>query len=244
MELGKEQRLLVMKAFLLAAGIGTRLRPLTYKIPKCLVPVNGRPLLDYWMELFRKHNVDEVLINTHYLYEDVRRYIFEYNKSGKGPVITESFEEELLGSSGTVKNNRAFVENEENFFICYADNLTNVDLTKFSDFHKSHSASFSMALFRTSVPKQCGIAELDEDSKIVEFVEKPENPKSNLANAGIYLADNSIFNYIPNGFSDFGKDIIPKLVGKIYGWEIKDYLLDIGTMEKYKKAQDDAEIFF
>ena len=95
-----------------------------------------------------------------------------------------------------------------------------------------------MALFRTNTPEQCGIAKLDDAGKIVSFVEKPKRPESNLANAGIYVVDKKIFNYIPNkAMVDFGKDVLPLLIGKMYGYEINDYLVDIGTMESYQRAQ-------
>ena len=125
-----------MKAFLLAAGLGTRLRPLTYTIPKCLVPIQGRPLLAWWMDLFEKYHVSEVLINTNYLPDSVREFINVYNHMQKNVKLVESYEKELLGSGGTVLDNRSFVENEEEFFICYADNLTNVDLASMMSFHK------------------------------------------------------------------------------------------------------------
>jgi len=231
-----------MKAFLLAAGLGTRLRPLTDSVPKCLVQIDGKPLLDYWMDLYSLHNVSEVLINTHYMHAQVHEYIYDRNLSGKLPYITEYYESELLGSAGTVAANRDFILNDEAFYICYADNLTNIDLTHMLKFHQAHTASFTMALFRSNNPSQCGIAALDKDDRIARFEEKPLEPESNLANAGVYIADRSLFDLLPPGrFLDFGKDIIPTLVGKMYGWESHDYLLDIGTPENYRKAQEDAK---
>ena len=230
-----------MKAYLLAAGLGTRLRPVTETTPKCLVPINGRPLLDYWMDLFNKYGVTDVLVNTHYLADQVSAYISNHNECG-GPHITEFYEPELLGSGGTVAANKDFVLGEESFFICYADNLTNINLGRMKQFHYEHNSSFTMALFRAPNPSQCGIAELDKNSRIIDFVEKPAQPKSDLSNAGVYLANQSLFDYLPQGqFCDFGNDVIPKLIGKMYGLEIDDYLLDVGTLEKYEKAQLDVK---
>lgn len=227
-----------MKAFLLAAGLGTRLRPITYTVPKCLVPIKGRPLLAWWMDLFEEHHVTEVLINTNYLPEPVRDFIHAYNDAHQGVKLIEYYEKELLGSGGTVLANQAFVENEEDFFICYADNLTNANLSAMIKFHKEHHALLTMGLFHTNNPKGCGIAAKDDHGLIKEFVEKPEHPKSDLANAGIYVASQRIFDYIPHKtFVDFGKDVLPLLVGKMYGYPIKDYILDIGTMPNYEKAQ-------
>ena len=95
-----------------------------------------------------------------------------------------------------------------------------------------------MTLFRTNLPKQCGIAELDSSRRITDFTEKPDNPKSNLANGGMYIASRKIFDYLPDAETlDFGKDVLPRLVNKMYGWELKNYLIDIGTPENYSKAQ-------
>jgi len=229
-----------MKAFLLAAGYGTRLRPMTDRVPKCLIPVRGRPLMAWWLDLFRMHGVSEVLVNTHHLPEQVRDFIQEHNSGSSGVCVTEFFEPDLLGSGGTVAANRAFIGTDESFLICYADNLTNIDLSALMRFHGAHGGVLSMALFRTQTPKQCGIAELDEAGRITGFVEKPSFPTGNLANAGIYAADRSLFDDLPDsGFADFGKDVLPRLAGRMYGWETSDYLMDIGTPENYRKAQEE-----
>ena len=228
-----------MKAFLLAAGFGTRLKPLTDITPKCLIPIGGKPLLYWWLQLLERHEVTEVLINTHYLYEPVREYINYYNKIGK-LLVHEFYEPILLGSGGTVAANKSFVTNEESFLICYADNLTDINISAMTEFHYSHGGILTMALFRTNNPKQCGIAEADKNGKIVEFIEKPQNPRSNLANAGIYACRKEIFDYFPKSeFVDFGNDILPQLIGQMYGWEMQDYLIDIGTMENYRRAKSD-----
>ena len=126
-----------MKAFLMAAGLGTRLRPITNTIPKCMVPIQGKPLLAWWMDLFEKHGVSDVLINTHYLPESVRKFIDLYNKNPEHHTkMIESYEPILLGSAGTLRKNRDFVVGENSFLICYADNLTNADLTALAAFHK------------------------------------------------------------------------------------------------------------
>lgn len=227
-----------MKAYLLAAGYGTRLKPLTNTTPKCLVPIIGRPLLAWWFDLLLQHGVTEALVNTHYLADNVRNFITAYNAKHTGLDVREFYEPTLLGSGGTVLANKAFVKNEGNFYICYADNLTNINLTQMLNFHNSHNGVMTMALFRANYPSQCGIASLDDTGLVTSFIEKPERPASDLANAGVYIARQEIFKYFPaNGFIDFGKDVLPQLVGRIYGWETKDYLLDIGTPDNYQKAQ-------
>lgn len=226
-----------MKAFLLAAGYGTRLRPLTDTVPKCLVPICGKPLLEHWLELLRYHGVTDVYINTHYLADKVSSYIKEHNAKNTGITAHEMYEPSLLGSGGTIKSGREFV-GDEDFLICYADNLTNMDLSALIKKHRESNCVLTMALFRTTTPKMCGIAKLEGDI-ITEFCEKPENPESNLANAGIYVASKTIFDYIPDReVVDFGHDVLPLLCGKMVGVETDSYLIDIGTPANYNLAQE------
>ena len=229
-----------MKAFLLAGGFGTRLKPLTDTTPKCLVPINGVPLMEWWLRLLKKHGVTEVIVNTHYLYGQVRDYIQQYNQRDTGLRVIEFYEDTLLGSGGTINANRDFVEDGEDFFVCYANNLTDINLSEMMRKKKKKSGVLTMALFHTNKPSQCGIAELDSSGKIIEFIEKPEHPKSNLANAGIYVTNKNVFEVFPKAeFIDFGKDILPKLVDRMFGWSIDGYLIDIGTMDNYQRAQEE-----
>ena len=233
-----------MKSFLLAAGLGTRLRPLSLTEPKCLVPVHGEPLLQWWAELFKVCGIHEVMINTHYLREQVADFIGRYNALHNGLTFHETYESSLKGSGGTVKDNSAFVDDDDNFMIAYADNLTDMNLAAFQDFHKdicvTHSGILSMALFRANHPEQCGIASLDEEMRITEFTEKPKIPKSNLANAGIYIASRKIFDFLPNKTPlDFGNDVLPLLTGKMYSYETSGLLIDIGIPKNLARAQTD-----
>jgi mannose-1-phosphate guanylyltransferase len=228
-----------MKAFILAAGKGTRLRPITDHIPKCLVPIKGKPILQIWLELCQYYGIEEVLINIHPFPDMVRTFI---SRSTWNLKVNLFYEERLLGSGGTILANHEFVKDEERFFIFYADNLTTVDLNEMIRFDNSHQGHLTMGLFRTDSPETCGIAEVNENSLIIGFEEKPKKPKSNLANAGIYLAKKEIWDYFPHQeFIDFGFDILPRLVGKMYGYEIREYLVDIGTMENYQRAQETWE---
>ena len=224
-----------MKAFLLAAGLGTRLRPITNSIPKCLVPIAGKPLLEWWFELLELHNVNEVLINLHYFSDRVKEFVESYN----GKLKIHLFQEDvLIGSAGTLRANKEFVKGEDFFFVLYADNLTNFNLTKFAEFHKMKKMPFSMALFRTPKPTACGIATLNDNDIVVEFTEKPIEPKSNLANAGVYVATPEVLDMIPQkDLADIGFDLLPQLQGKMAGMEIADYLIDIGTLENLACAE-------
>jgi mannose-1-phosphate guanylyltransferase len=227
-----------MKAFLLASGYGTRLKPITDHTPKCLVHIRGVPLLDWWFLLLRAHGITEALVNTHYLHEAVHDFIEGYNKRKTGLTAREYYEPELLGSGGTVRANRGFVGDDTDFLVCYADNLTDIDLSAFIGAHKEHDGILTMALFRASRPKECGLAVLDSECRIVSFEEKPEYPRTNLANAGIYVVKTEIFDMLPTKEPlDFGRDVLPPLEGKMFGWEMRQYLIDIGTLDNYKKGE-------
>ena len=230
-----------MKAFLLSAGLGTRLRPLTDEIPKCLLPIGGKPLLRIWLENLEQHGIDEVLINTHWHHRKVSEFLSEWRS--RRLRIVPFHEPALLGSGGTLLANRDWVANGEPFYILYGDNLTDVDLTGMLPFHQEHGLPFTLGVFKAEDPKRCGIAEVGEDGLVTAFVEKPEHPKSDLAAAGVYLADLRVFDFFPDeesvltGPLDLGFHVIPKLVGKMKVYFIEDFLMDIGTPQSYEAAQ-------
>ena len=228
-----------MKAFLLAAGKGTRLQPLTYHTPKCLVTICGRPLIEYWFDLFELYGIDDILINTSHLSDKVRDYLRGHSR---GLNITLTYEETLLGSGGTIKKNRDFVKGEDFFFIFYADNLTNINLAQMMAFHKAHSTDYTLAVFNVPNPHECGIVEMDEQSSILSFKEKPQNPVSNLAFAGIMISSQKLMRYFPErDIFDLGHDVLPFLAGNASGFIIEDYLIDIGTPEKLNQAEKDVK---
>ena len=226
-----------VKSFLLAAGLGTRLRPLTDKVPKCLVPIHGKPLLSIWLGICERLGIEEVLINTHHLADQVRAWA----RAQKTRVaINLVHEEVLLGSAGTVAANRDFVGEDEDFFVFYADNLVHADLNVLKSIHLRHNGVLTIGLFRTPTPQSCGIVTLDASGRITSFEEKPAQPKSDLANAGIYIARQGVFDFLPRqGLADFGKDVMPRLVGNIWGCPLDGYLLDVGTPENYGKALEE-----
>jgi mannose-1-phosphate guanylyltransferase len=226
-----------MKAFLLAAGLGTRLRPLTDTVPKCLVPIAGRPLLAYWLALLERHGFEEVLINLHHLPDQVRQFAKDARSRVRLTLVEEPV---LLGSAGTVRVNREHVSDGRPFLVAYADNLTNADLSALMDAHTRHRPLLTMALFRTEEPTRCGIAELrgEAGGEILTFVEKPTHPRSNLANAGLYVADARVIERIPTHVpADFGHDVLPGLVGHMRGELLRGDLIDVGTNESYARAQ-------
>lgn len=223
----------ITKAFLLAAGLGTRLRPLTDEVPKCLIPIHGAPLLNIWLSFCESLGVHDVLINTHHLADKVKRWAQEQNSSVH---ISLFHEAALLGSAGTIAANRKFVGDSSDFYIFYADNLVHTDLTPLQRLHASHSGAATVGLFRSPKPQDCGVVTLDAAGRVLSFEEKPSHPKSNLANAGIFIARTSLFDFLPAGFADLGKDVMPRLVGSMWGQVLGGFLLDIGTHSNYARA--------
>ncbi len=232
------------RVLLLAGGLGTRLKPLTDKMPKCLIPIAGRPMLDYWFDRFEAADLSEVRINNHHLPNQVRAYMDQKNAAGKFQ-ITEAYEPTLRGSAGTVTANRDFINDEDLCVLVYADNLSDVDLTGLLEYHRSHDDPFTMMLFHTTAATQCGIATLDDENRVVEFVEKPKHPTSDLANGGIYVLDGKAYREIADmGVFDLGFDVLPKFVGRMRGWVWQGYHRDIGTLESLTQARKDvAEVF-
>jgi len=226
---------LQVKAFLLAAGHGTRLRPLTDHTPKCLLPVRGVPLLEIWLELCRRHGIDEVLINLHAHSSVVSDYL-NRNKNGIHTAIAE--EERLLGSAGTVWANRDWVNQTECFWIFYADVLTRANLTSMLRFHESRGLLATLGVYRVPDPTRCGIVTVTQDGTLRSFVEKPSKPESTLAFSGIMLATPALLDLIPaDRPADFGFHVLPHLAGQAAVYEIPEYLIDIGTKETYEVAQ-------
>jgi len=224
-----------MKAFILAAGNGERLRPLTAMTPKCLVAIQSVPLLSIWLDLCRRHGITEVLINTHSHTEVLKAYL---NGHRDAPKVRIAPEEVLLGSAGTLMANRDWVESEKDFWIFYGDVLTNVNLTRMLEFHRRQQRLATIGVYEVSNATQCGIVTVDEAHVVRKFVEKPPVAVSNLAFSGILVATPGIFDFIPQQIpADIGFHLLPQLVNKMAAYPISEYLVDIGTLTSYRKAQ-------
>ena len=231
-----------MRALLLAAGFGTRLRPMTYTIPKCLVTIKGKPLLEIWLERLTHAGIDNFLINTHYLPEKVVDYI---NTSKYSAQVCLVYEDNLQGTAGTLLNNLNFFKGEDGLFI-HADNYCLADFVAFQNAHfmRPKECLLTMMTFRSDNPSSCGVVELDERGIVIGFHEKIINPPTNLANGAVYIFSAEFLNlYIEkfNFATDFSTEILSLLVGKIYSYETTEVFLDIGTPESYAKANSNFE---
>ena len=226
-----------MKAFLLAAGLGTRLQPITDTMPKCMVPIDDRPLLGIWLAALDDAGIDEVLVNLHYLPDVVTDYLA--TRAGT-PRVRTSYEPELLGSAGTLAANRDWVAGEEFFLACYADNLTDFDLRLLIDAHRRRDVVATLTAFHSENPSAGGVLELRGDGLIVGFEEKPEQPVSDLTNAGIYAFHPKVLDEIPaTRPSDIGFDLLPALIGRASAVPIDGYFRDVGTLDAYRRAREE-----
>jgi mannose-1-phosphate guanylyltransferase len=226
-----------VKAFLLAAGVGSRLRPITDAIPKCMVVIDKRPLLDVWLDAFDRAGVDEVLVNLHHLPDVVRHHLAA--RPGP-PAVRTFFEPELLGSAGTLAANRHWVDGEEMFLACYADNLTDFDLRSLIEEHRGHKAVATLTVFRSERPSAGGVVDVDTDGTVVGFVEKPSRPASDLTNAGMYAFHPDVLDQITGPLPrDIGYHLLPRLVGRARAMLVEEYFRDIGTVEAYRRAREE-----
>jgi mannose-1-phosphate guanylyltransferase len=226
-----------MKAFLLAAGIGSRLRPITDVTPKCMLIINDRPLLDIWLEAFGQAGVDEVLINLHHLPDVVRHHLAAHTGP---PAVRTVFEPALLGSAGTLAANREWVAGEELFLVCNADNLTDFALQSLIDEHRHYRPIATLAVFHSDRPWTGGVVETDATGRVIGFVEKPTQPVSDLINAGVYAFHPSVIDEIdPIPPTDIGYDLLPRLVGRARAVPVDGYFRDIGTPDAYRLAREE-----
>ncbi len=227
-----------MRALLLAAGLGTRLRPLTDHTPKCLVDVKGRPLLDYWFDQLFDAGAERILVNTHHLAENVRRHVAASLFSDRVDLVHE---EVLLGTGGTILANRDWA-GDGALFVAHADNLTSFPIRDFLGAHarRPPGVLISMLAFHTDNPRSCGILELDEAGLVVAFHEKVAEPPGNLANAAVYMVEPEVMEMMA-GFGreiiDFSTEVIPLLMGRIQALAMARYHRDIGSPAALALAQ-------
>ncbi|TYB94710.1 MAG: NDP-sugar synthase [Kosmotoga sp.] len=214
-----------MKAMILAAGKGTRVRPLTNELPKPMLPIINKPVIEFLLELLKKHHVEEVMINLSHLGWKIQDYVKDGYKYGLrvGYSFEGYYEGEILrtiplGSAGGIKNiQKKWGFFDDTFIVLCGDAIIDLDISKALNFHNNHDALATIITKDVSGEKvsNYGIVVTDKNGKVISFQEKPsiEEAKSTLANTGIYIFEPGIINYIPDkGFYDIGSQLFPKLV--------------------------------
>lgn len=226
-----------MKAFILAAGVGNRLRPLTLKLPKPMIPLVNKPVIAHTLDNLKKHNINSVVMNLHFMADIISSYFGDGHNIGME--INYSKEENLLGTAGGLKKCKKYFDST--FIVLSGDNLCDIDITSVIEFHKRKKSLATMVLKEVDAKYEYGIAISDKYNRITSFVEKPtwSSVFSNTVNTGIYVFEPEIFKYIPDGFYDFGKDLWPKLLKmkkNIYSYLMNGYWTDIGSLSEYQNG--------
>ena len=234
-----------LKGMILAAGEGTRMRPLTLDRPKPMLPVAGRPAIEYTVAWLRHYGVRDIVINLYHRPDVVMAHLGDGARFGAR--IRYGVEGSILGTAGGVRNLAGFFDDAP-FAVVYGDVLTDMDLGALIDFHRQRAAErphLTLALYHAPNPEACGIVALDDAGRVMRFVEKPpaDDIFSDLANAGVLVMEPGVIDLIPpDVFYDFGNDLIPQMLAEgwpVYGLPISPeaYLIDFGTPEKYERAQ-------
>ena len=230
-----------ISVLLLAAGRGTRLQPYTNSWPKCLMPINGKSLLEYWLDSARQLGSATVLVNTHYLADTVQSFL---DRPGFKQWVKGVHEPELKGTAGTLRANLPALR-DTTILLVHADNFCQCD---FSDFLKFHQISrpkhcpITMMTFNTQTPSTCGIVELDKNGVVIGFHEKVKNPPGNLANGAVYLLEPEVLQWICDRpeITDFSTQVLPHFIGRIAAWHNEGIHIDIGSIEALREAQTAA----
>ena len=229
-----------IRALLLSAGLGKRLRPITYNKPKCLVEINGYPIIEYWLRQLEIIGCEKVLINTHYLSDEVDNFLSTRKTSSM--IIESKFEKKLLGTASTLITNRKFFK-ESTTILIHADNMTNFQISSLIDFHNEKEVDnclLTMLTFNTNYPRSCGVVITDTNKILREFYEKVKNPPSNVANGAIYVFGDkfleSLIKEVPLA-KDFSRDVIPNYLGRVRTFHTEKLIIDIGTPESLAFAR-------
>lgn len=226
-----------MRAFLLCAGIGRRLRPLTDRVPKCLVPICGKPLLHIWLETLTEAGVTSFLINTHHKDDQVRSAVKQSPVADRVELV---YEPELLGTAGSIRHWRDRLGNED-LFLCHADNLCVCDFAAFFETYRNRpiGALGTMMTFETETPESCGIIEADAEGRILAYWEKDTQARGNLANAAVYVVTPEFLDLVAADLHafDLSKDIIPRTYKRMNTYNNALLHRDIGTLSSFALAQ-------
>lgn len=218
-----------MNAIIMAGGKGSRLSPLTDDLPKPLVKIIDKPVMEHIIGLLKKSGINDIGVTLGYKADKIIEYFGNGDKLGVN--LTYFVENEPLGTAGSVKAAENFVTDD--FVVISGDAYTAMDISRAIDFHIAKSSPFTIVSTPSSNPVGLGVLETDFDGRVTRFVEKPENPRPSLINCGIYIINKSVLALIPDGFYDFGKQLLPRLTDSAYAYVTYDYWSDIGTLPSY-----------
>jgi len=225
----------ISKAVILAGGKGTRMRPFTYEMPKPMIPVQGKPLVQHIIELIRVHDIRDITLSTGYMSDKLQEYFGNGSKFGVN--LTYSIEEEELGTAGCL--NLIKDQLNKSFLMFNGDVLSDIDLADFIRFHHENRGLATIALTPVEDPSRFGVADLAGD-KILQFIEKPKKgtEPSMLINAGVYIIEPEVLSLVPKGRAMMETDVFPKLAkkGKLFGYTFTGQWFDTGTHKAYERV--------
>ena len=230
-------------ALLLAAGRGERLRPLTDAWPKCLMPISGTPLLEYWLGMIHDERIPDVYVNTHYLADIVNEFL---DRPRFRSWVTRLYEPQLRGTAGSLISNYPILKGKTVLLI-HADNWCPCNLRDFIEFHlyrRPKRCPVTMMTFETDSPAECGVVQLGRDGVVQSFYEKVENAPSNLANGAVYILEPEVLDFLASeaDAKDFSVEVIPHFLGRIATWKNNGIHRDIGSVNNLRQAQFDEVI--
>lgn len=218
-----------MKAVVMSGGKGTRLQPLTKDMPKPMVKIIDKPVLEHIILLLKQHNITEIAITLGYMAESIISYFGDGAKWGVN--LKYYVEDAPLGTAGSVKKTLSFVD--EDFVVLSGDAYSDINITRAIRFHKAKKSLFTLVAQPKENPNGLGVLDIDENNLVTAFIEKPDTNKTSLINTGIYIINKHVLTLIPEGFYDFGRQLIPRLIGEVYAYIDYGYWSDIGTLESY-----------
>jgi len=231
-----------MKAIILSAGYGTRLGNITKEMPKPMLDINGKPMLEYIINNLKKHGFNQLAINLHFMPEVIKNYFG--NGSDFGAEIIYSYEKELLGTAGGTKNIESFFDDGNSFLVHYGDVVTDQDLSKMLKFHKEKNALATLLLHQRK--KSNSVVSLDNENRIIGFLERPTDEerkhiKSPWVNSGICICEPEILDFIPKGkICDLPRDIFSKNIScqRLFGFPLNAYRCAVDSPERLKQVRE------
>ncbi len=226
-------------ALIVAGGLGTRLASITKKVPKPMIEVKGKPILEYQIEHLKRCGITDIVISIGYLGHKIEGYFGNGTRFGVN--ITYSWEKEPLGTGGAVKLAEPFIA-KRRFVLVYGDLLFDFDINDLIQFHEKKGGLGTLTVQASTHPYDCDILEVDKDKMIVRFIGKPKHGDKfkNISNAGVYCFESEVLKYFPNGISMLDRDVLPKVVkegGKLYTFMVKKEVHDLGTLDRLKKVR-------
>ena len=233
-----------MNALILAAGLGTRIQPLTNSMPKCLVEINGKSMLEFWIDKLQLSQINEILINTHHFSELVQERVKTIASS---KVLRLVHEQHLLGTAGTLRKVIQLCHSEEDLLVLHCDNYSSIDLGQLIQRHLNRDSRFTatMGIFKTNDIQNSGMVKVTSEGDILEFIEKPSHSKLEWANAAVYVLSQEFQRTIADQFlnsTSITEDIIPFTLSKIQAYKIEGFHIDMGTHAALERINRSREL--